>query len=173
VNLLRENFPEALHVGLIRNPNDQFKSWLEQFALGNTAFFDIALNFINQDIEFFKTKLDPLKAKPQEIFEVYYSQLITLRPELDVIHNIYEESFDDLVKKLPSGFHRAKFISIAEKYNNIPPRISIDQKLVRMMDRSIELTQQRDELINSTIWKISQPLRFLINAFKRSLKRQD
>ena len=30
-----------------------------------------------------------------------------------------------------------------------------------------ELTQQRDELANSTIWRLTKPLRDLINFFKK------
>jgi hypothetical protein len=105
-NVLRDNFPEALHVGLVRNPNDQFQSWLEQSALGNSFFFDNAINLINRDPDFFKSKIDPSLSTPQEIFKTYSLGLATLRSDLDFIHNIYEESFEDLYKKVSSSFYK-------------------------------------------------------------------
>jgi hypothetical protein len=192
VGLLHENFPQSLHLGIVRNPKDQFQSWHEQLALGNPAFFDFARDLINRDPEFFKTELDSLKANPEEIFDVYYSGLKTLRSELDTTYNIYEESFDDLVKKLSVDFYKNKIKSAAEKYNHIPRIMSFEQRFERMKLHSLELIQQRDELIqqrdeliqqrdeliqqrdellNSTIWKITKPLRVLIDVFKKSHKR--
>jgi hypothetical protein len=181
VNLLRENFPEALHVGLVRNPNDQFQSWLEQLALGNTFFFDTALSFINRDTEFFKPKASLSKSNPKDIFETYYSSMVTLRSELDFTHNLYEESFQDLLGKIHSNFYKDKFIFAGEELNKIEPRMPQEKKFIRMMDNSLELIQQRDqliqqrdqliqqrdELLNSTIWKFTKPLRALINFVKR------
>jgi hypothetical protein len=188
VNLLRENFPEALHVGLVRNPNDQFLSWIEQLALGNSWFFDNALRMINADAEFFKPSLGLTRSTPKDIFETFHSRLVTLRPELDFTHNIYEESFEDLFKKITSNFYREKFIFAAKEFKKLEPRIKFEKKFIRMLDRAQELTQQRDELtqqrdeltqqrdeltqqrdelLNSTIWKAIEPLRRLINFIKK------
>jgi hypothetical protein len=195
VGLLRKNFPEALHVGFVRNPNDQFKSWLEQFAYGNGSLFDTALNFINGDAEFFKPKQGLSNSNLKDLFDIYYSRLLTLRSELDFTHNLYEESFQDLIGKIASNFYKDKFILAVEEFNKITPRITFEKKFDRMMNNSLkltqqrdeltqqrdeltqqrdeltqqrdELTQQRDELLNSTIWKVTKPFRVLINFIKK------
>jgi len=174
VNLLRENFPEALHVGLVRDPEDQFQSWLEQFALGNTFFFDNAFDMIKKDAEFFKPNPGLSTSNLKDIFETFYAGLVTLRSELDFNHNLYEESFQDLLGKIKSNFYKDKFILAEAEFNKIEPRMPQEKKFIRMMDNSLELIQQRDQLIqqrdqllNSTIWKCTKPLRALINFIMR------
>jgi hypothetical protein len=181
VHLLRENFPDALHVGLVRNPEDQFQSWLEQFALGNPFFFDNAFDMINRDAEFFKPNSGLSKSNPNDIFETFYSGLVTLRSELDFTHNLYEENFQELLGKINSNFYKDRFILAEDEFNKIEARMPQDKKFIRMMDNSLELIQQRDELIqqrdeliqqrdelmNSRIWKSTKPLRALINFVKR------
>jgi hypothetical protein len=195
VNLLRENFPEALHIGLVRNPNDQFQSWLEQLALGNSGFFDYALSLINRDAEFFRPNPGLSKSNPKDLFETFHSGLITLRSELDFTHNLYEESFQVLIGKISSNFYKDKFILVEEELMKMNSQPSLEMKFNRMMNYSIkliqqrdeliqqrdeltqqrdeltqqrdELTQQRDELLNSTIWKLTKPLRGLINLVKK------
>ena len=185
VNVLRINFPEALHFGLIRNQSDQFQSWNEQLALGESGFFNNALNMIKSDPDFFKTKQVQSELNPQEIFDTYYLRLKTLRSELDFTHDLYEESMKDLIDKVTSSIYKDVFISAAHNYNQILPRLSFEEKFKRMTLRSLELTQQRDELtqqrdeltqqrdelVNSTIWKITKSLRVLIDVFKKPLKR--
>ena len=174
VNLLRENFPEALHVGLIRNPNDQFQSWLEQSALGNNFFFDNALSLINQDTDFFKPSPGLSKATPKEVFETFHSRLVTLRSELDFTHNLFEESFGELLGKVTSNFYKDKFTFLGKVFHTVDEQISFEKKFIRMMDNSLNLIKERDGLIkerdglqNSTIWKFTKPLRGLINFVKR------
>ena len=38
VEVLRREFPKAIHIALIRDANDQYNSWSEQLALGNSYF---------------------------------------------------------------------------------------------------------------------------------------
>ena len=181
VNLLRENFPEALHVGLIRNPNDQFQSWLEQLVLGNSWFFDNALSLINRDADFFKPMPGLSEANPKDIFETFHSRLVTLRSELDFTYNLFEDSFGDLLGKITSNFYKDKFTSVVKGFNTVDQQISFEKKFNRMMDNSLkltkerdeltkerdELTKERDELLNSTIWKFTKPLRVLVNFVKK------
>ena len=174
VNLLRKNFPEALHIGLIRNPNDQFRSWLEQSALGNNFFFENALSLINQDTDFFKPSPGLSKANPKDVFETFYSRLVTLRSELDFTHNLFEESSGDLLGKVTSKYYKDKFTFLDKALNTADQQISFEKKFNRMMDNSLSLIKERDGLIkerdgllNSTIWKFTKPLRGLINFVKR------
>jgi hypothetical protein len=147
VNLLRKNFPEALHVGLTRNPNDQFQSWLEQSALGNNFFFDNALNLINQDTDFFKPSPGLSQANPKEVFETFHSRLVTLRSELDFTHNLFEESFGDLLRKVTSNFYKDKFTFLGKEFHTVDQQISFEKKFNRMMDKSLNLIKERDGLI--------------------------
>ena len=174
VNLLRENFPKALQVGFVRNPNDQFQSWLEQLALGNNFFFDNALSLINQDTDFFKPSPGLSKATPKEVFETFHSRLVTLRSELDFTHNLFEESFGELLGKVNSNFYKDKFTFLGKEFHKVDPQIPFEKKFTRMMDNSLNLIKERDGLIkerdgllNSTIWKFTKPLRGLINFVKR------
>ena len=61
VEVLRDNFPRAIHVGLIRDPIDQVSSWYEQLALGNSGFFDSASSLLIGDPDFF----GQFRARPQ------------------------------------------------------------------------------------------------------------
>ena len=181
VNLLRENFPEALHVGLIRNPNDQFQSWLEQLVLGNSWFFDNAFSLINRDADFFKPMPGLSEANPKDIFETFHSRLVTLRSELDFTYNLFEDSFGDLLGKITSNFYKDKFTSVVKVFNKVDQQVSFEKKFNRMIDNSLkltkerdeltkerdELTKERDELLNSTIYKFTKPLRALVNFVKK------
>lgn len=129
VNLLRENFPEALHVGLVRNPNDQFQSWIEQLALGNSFFFDNALSLINADPEFFEPMPGLSKSNPRDIFENFHSRLITLRSELDFTHNIYEESFEDLFKKYPRVFIKISLFLLRKNSKKLHKEFRLSKSL--------------------------------------------
>jgi hypothetical protein len=194
VDLLRRNFPGAIHIGLIRNPLEQCDSWFEQLALGNSHFFDAAMSLIKGDPEFFEQSSSTQVLSNQEIFDVYYSKLLSVRVELDATLNLYEDSREDFISNLPSDYFKEIFTSAFRELEGLEKQPTSTVKYKRMKIRAIELTQQRDELtqqrdeltqqrdeltqqrdeltqqrdelVNSTIWRFSKPLRDLINFLK-------
>ena len=188
VELLRSNFPTAFHLGLARNPEDQLDSWLEQIALGNRGFFDYALNVLISDKDFFDNQCDPYSMELNEIFDTYYAGLIRLRPDLDAVLDLYENSFDEFLIKLGTNKVVPQFERALNEFKNIESRPSFEVKFKRMRNNSILITQQRDELTqqrdeltqqrdeltqqrdmisNSRIWRFSKPLRDFVIFLKR------
>jgi len=174
VSYLRDKFPSATHIGLVRNPKDQFDSWLEQLALGNESFFSMARAAVEGDSEFFggSGKLSTISIN--ELFELYYSGLIKLRSDLDATLNLYNDSNVELLRVLSSFKSKEIFTTAFEALKVINQQPTFETKFIRMREQAIELIQQRDELIqqrdeliNSTIWKLTNPLRFVINFFKK------
>ena len=174
--LLQNNFPSAFHIGIVRNPKDQLDSWLEQLALGN-SFFDLALSLINRDPEFFKPKFNLLKSNTHEIFEIYYTGLLSLRSNLDINFNIYEDSKENLIDQLPSRIKEI-FSKAFRKLEISEQRPTIEKKFIRIRNHSIkltqqynELTQQYNELKNSTSWRFTLAFRKISSYLKDFRKR--
>ena len=71
VEVLRDHFPTAIHIGLIRDPIDQVGSWYEQLALGSTGFFDSASSLLIGDPDFFGQNRSTLQLSHQEVFDAY------------------------------------------------------------------------------------------------------
>ncbi len=188
VDVLKSEFPQAIHIALIRDPNEQYNSWSEQLALGNSYFFDAALNVINGDPEFFKerTRIDKLSFK--EIFEIYQTNLLTLRSKFDATLDLYKDSKEEFIDNLPSDYFRNLFTNAFLNLELLENQPTPTEKFIRMRNRAFELTQQRDELtqqrdeltqqrdeltqqrdelLNSTIWKATEPIRWFINLIKR------
>jgi hypothetical protein len=146
VDVLKRKFPQAIHIALIRDLNDQYNSWSEQLALGNSYFFDVALNLIDGDPEFFKEKRRIDKPSHEEIFDIYQTNLLTLRSEFDATLDIYKDSKEKFIDNLPSEYFKKLFKKAflnLEFLENQPTSI---EKFARMRNRAFELTQQRDEL---------------------------
>jgi hypothetical protein len=146
VEVLRSNFPSAIHVGLIRDPKDQFDSWYEQLALGNHGFFDMASILVNGDLDFFvkSHKLPPLT--DQDIFDVYYDGLRSLRSNLDFTFNLYEDDRKSFISQIFPEQMREIFESALARLTSLEKPPTLERKFLRMRARSVELTQQRDEL---------------------------
>ena len=173
VNVLREFFPSSLHIGLVRNSEDQFASWTEQQALGNNSFFQMAFDLILGDPDFFKPDTKLSIKDTREIYENFHSGENSLRSDMDLLLDLYEDEVENLLKsKLPLHFQEL-FATTVNEFRKVDSRPTFEKKFIRVRDYSIELIQQRDELIqqrdtllNSTIWRLAKPLRDLINFLK-------
>jgi hypothetical protein len=168
VNLLRSHFPAALHLGLIRDPKDQCDSWLEQLALGKAWFFDNALKLINRDPDFFKKNSNMTKFEYEKVFATYYAGLASVQSELDLTLNLYEDSFDNFVDKLEGDYLKDIFTLAFQSYKDLESRPSFEEKFNRMRQRSLNLVKEKDELMNSTMWRATRPVRKLIDVLKKS-----
>ena len=174
LELLKEHFPSAIHICLIRDKQGQFDSWLEQLALGNVGFFDAARKLIFDDPDFFMNDSTLENPTNEEVFELYHSKLLLLSSKYDLTLNIYEDDRDEFLSKSTSDFFQQTFSSAFRRLDELEKPPSIEKKFIRMTARALELTQQRDELtqqreeiVNSTIWKLTNPLRKAIDLFKK------
>jgi hypothetical protein len=167
VNFLRTHFSSALHLGLRRNPKDQFDSWLEQLALGNAWFFENALNLINSDPDFFKKDSSIKISEYDKIFTLYYSGLTSVQLDLDFTLNLYEDNFDEFVDKLEGDDLKEIFMLAFRDLKDLESRPTFEEKFIRMRQRSLNLMKENDEIINSTIWRATRPIRTLIRVLKK------
>jgi hypothetical protein len=147
VDVLKREFPDAIHIALIRDPIDQYNSWCEQLALGNSYFFDAALSLIKEDPEFFKEPARIHNLYPKEIFEIYHDNLLTLRSEFDATLDIYKDSKVEFINKLPSEYFQDLFSKAFQELELLENPPTHKDKFTRMRNRALELTQQRDEII--------------------------
>jgi hypothetical protein len=181
-SFLRKEFPTAIHIGVVRDPKDQYSSWLEQLSLGNGWFFDKARELIANDKEFFVSGKNYDEKANESVFETYYNALFSLRSELDVCIDLTSESQPLIQDK----FTEIKSISekhlqaVKQALNGLPNRIDLKVKFQRLASRQIELTQQRDELTqqrdeltqqlsaikSSRIWRLTKPWRIFGDVFK-------
>ena len=174
LDLLKEHFPSAIHIGLIRDKQRQFDSWLEQLALGSSGFFDAARRLILGDPDFFMNGSTFDNPTNEQVFELYHSQLMLLSSKYDLTLNIYEDNRDEFLSKNTSDFFQQTFSSAFRRLDELEKPPTFEKKFIRMTARALELAQQRDELaqqrdevFNSTIWRATKPLRSLINVTKR------
>jgi hypothetical protein len=179
--VIRKHFPTAIHLGLLRNRQSQFDSWLEQLALGNSGFFDGARKLVLEDPDYFTNGVIIENPTDREVFELYHSKLIQLSSKFDLIFNLYEDDREKFLSKIAPNTFQEIFSLAFERLDKLGNPPTFEKKFNRMKQRSLTLTQQRDELtqqrdeliqqrdelINSTIWKMTYPLRIAINFFKK------
>jgi hypothetical protein len=145
VDVLRRAFPQAIHVAIVRDPVQQRDSWFEQLALGNSYFFDTALALIKGDPDFFKEASNGQEIAHKEIFDIYHSSLLSLRPNFDTEIDLYKDSKEDFLTNLPSNYFKEIFRVAFHELEILEKQPSITDKYIRMKTRALELTQQRDE----------------------------
>jgi len=175
---LKEMFPFASHVGIVREKEDQFKSWLEQYALGNRGFFDSVRNYIENDLPFFTDSLDIPDYSLETIFDIYFNAINRIRDDLDFCINIYSQNAIDIEQKILArnnlSFPNKKLLLDGFKgLQSIEERPDSAFKFDRLLHHSISLTQQRDELtqqrdqiLGSTIWRVTKPIRKFVDLIK-------
>jgi hypothetical protein len=146
-DFMRLEFPSSSHIGLIRDSKDQYGSFLEQFALGNRGFFDNLASTINGDLIFFQCDQNPYSLSRNDLFDVYYLGIARLRPLLDVTFSLYEDSAEEVLAKISSESLKIVFSKAFDELRSIENRPTVDEKFIRMRDRSINLIQERDSLI--------------------------
>jgi hypothetical protein len=151
VSWLREKFPSAIQIGVIRDGNDQYLSWLEQTALGNESFFDSAKELIQGDPDFFKQNSEISLFSKQDLFQTYYNGIKRVRHELDFCVDIYRESLQEINEKIAQlQFKTTTSHTILQRgfanLSEIDERPNFEFKFKRLVDRTVLLTQQRDEL---------------------------
>ena len=159
VSILRSSFPESLHLGVARNPELQYESWLEQLALGNSFFFRSAQDLIEGDLEFFKPKFQLESPNPNEIFQTYLGGIKKLRKELDFTLELEKDSFMELLKVVRSPKHHEILKSAFAEYEKIESPPSAEFKFVRMQKRSLDLTSERDQVAadrDRIVWERDQ-----------------
>jgi hypothetical protein len=76
-----------------------------------------------------------------------------MKPALDVKQNLQTNSV--------GAFQFRKSVELTQQ------RDELTQQRDELTQQRDELTQQRDEIANSTIWKLTNPLRRAIYLFKR------
>jgi hypothetical protein len=159
VSILRSSFPESLHLGVARNPELQYESWLEQLALGNSHFFRSAQDLIEGDLEFFKPKFQMESPNPNEIFQTYLDGVKKLRKDLDFTLELEKDSFGELLKFVTNSKHRDILKSAFSQYEKIESPPSAQFKFVRMQKRSLDLTSERDQVAadrDRIVWERDQ-----------------
>lgn len=102
-----------------------------------------------------------------EVFDLYHSKLLWLSSKYDFTLNIYEDDRDEFLNRSASDFFQNTFSSAFRRLDEFEKPPSLEKKFIRMTARALELTQKRDEQIISTIWKVTEQLRRLIDSIKR------
>jgi hypothetical protein len=175
-SFLREKFPNSINIGTIRDPEDQYLSWLEQLALGQGGNVEKACQLIEGDPDFFFEGRTIREKTNEYIFETYHNGLLTLRTELDFCIDLTIDSKQQILDKLKhSSMATDKHLeAFKQALVHISSGVELKTKLRRMINFQItttrqrdELTRQRDELVNSKSWKITRPLRILSNLIKK------
>jgi hypothetical protein len=151
VSWLREKFPSVIQIGVIRDEDDQYLSWLEQSALGNEFFFSAAKELIQGDPVFFKQNSEISLFSKQALFQAYYNGIKSVRQELDFCVDIYRESLQEINEKIAQlQFKTTTSQTILKRgfanLSEIDERPNFEFKFKRLVDRTVLLTQQRDEL---------------------------
>ena len=149
VNLLRREFPDAIHVGIIRDQDDQYYSWLEQLSYENATFFNIARDLIVQDPDFFTPGIYYDEKSNESVFHTYFEGLLSLRSDLDICINLNTESKPEILEKLKSiKMVSEEHVEIFEHaLGKLSNGIETKAKFYRLIKRQIILLQQRDELL--------------------------
>ena len=190
VPFLREKFPNSINIGVIRNPKDQYLSWLEQLAFDNSFFFEKALSLIEGDPDFFLGGRTNIEKSNGYIFEIYYNALLSLRTELDFSIDLGVDSKQRILDKLKqSNVATNEHLDVFEQaFINLSSGIDAKTKFQKLLTKQIatiqqrdeltqqrdELTQQRDELTqqlstikSSRIWRLTKPWRLFGDVFKK------
>ena len=145
---LRSHFPEALHIGLVRERDAVYRSWLEQGLLGAWGFFEAAQSAILSDPEYFGQVVDAddvrlLQAGAlRRIFDVYNASTESVRHnDMDLSVTVVEigaeessagqERFAEFC-----GLSAAQRRDLAERLRQTRPALPAVKRLERMVDAS-------------------------------------
>ena len=181
---IRKAFPFSSHIGIFRNADDQYLSWLEQSAISSEVFFRSAKLLIKNDEPFFNSKGPKGLESREAIFKIYRSGLDSIRNELDLNLDIMGISKEENLEKIRNN----KMISIEHKLlltcgvrllndTTIPNfrlkferllniHFGVMQQRDDLKQKCDDLRQQLDELVNSKTWKLTQPIRSFISFLK-------
>jgi hypothetical protein len=146
LEVIKRHFPTAIHLGLLRNRQAQFDSWLEQLALGSSGFFDGARKLVLEDPDYFTSGVILENPTDREVFELYHSKLIQLCSKFDLVFNLYEDDREEFLSKIAPNSFQQIFSVAFERLDKLGKPPTFEKKFIRMTERSLELTQQRDEL---------------------------
>ena len=146
LEVIKRHFPSAIHLGLLRNRQAQFGSWLEQLALGSSGFFDSARKLVLDDPDYFTNGVILDNPTDREVFEVYHSKLLQISSKFDLTFNLYEDNQVEFLTKIASNSFKQIFSVAFERLDKLRKPPTFEKKFIRMTARSLELTQQRDEL---------------------------